>query len=659
MTPFASLPRTPLEHFRLHVYGALLLLRRAFPDPGEAPGLAGFLGDYYDELDRAGFGGADDVDGWWAAVEDWDADAQAELPLARLRRVAALDTAALGLLFTIALPEEDSRFALLAEAAGAADRRVTVGLVSAWSGPLAAAHVGASLTRLRELGLVEVGNPHAPRGEWSLRVAAPAWEALRGEPVRRPAEWAAHTPPDALPELSALVLPPAVERRVGALYELLRDSAPRAVMFRGAPSSGRRTLAGAVARSLGVGLLELDEPTRLGALGSTLATLLDAVPATRVEAGTGETVEVPVPVALEGPLALIAGRHGRLGGPGARDPIVLDLPMPDVELRERHWHDALGESRPAALADIAAGWRSPAGTIRRAARLATTEAALAGRATVDAQDVRAAFRVLQGDALERHASRVEAEGDWSDLAVASSVRRELDLLELRCLHRESPGLGPGVRALFSGPSGTGKTLAARLLASALGKDLYSCNPATIVNKYLGETEKNLDELLSRAEELDVVLLIDEGDALLGQRTDVRNANDRYANLETNFLLQRLEAFEGILVVTTNTGDRLDPSFRRRIDVVVEFRAPDAVERWTLWQLHLPQPHTVEAGFLDELAGRCSLTGGQIRNAALHAELLALEHGAQVGTGDVEAAVRREYRKSGAACPLRSRNGAHG
>ena len=403
------------------------------------------------------------------------------------------------------------------------------------------------------------------------------------------------------------------------------------MILRGAPSSGRRTLAGAVARSLGMGLLQLDEPAHLAALGGTLATLLDAVPATHVEASTGEVVDVPAPVALEGPLALIAGRHGSLTGPGAKDPVVLDLPIPDPELRARHWQDALGARRPEQVAEVAAAWRSPAGTIRRAARLATTEAALAGRDTVDEQDIRAAFRVLQGDVLERHASRVEASGDWSDLAVAGSVRRELELLELRCRHRESPGLGPGVRVLFSGPSGTGKTLAARLLASTLGKDLYRCNPATIVDKYLGQTEKNLDELLSRAEELDVVLLLDEGDALLGQRTDVRNANDRYANLETNFLLQRLENFEGVLVVTTNTGDRLDPSFRRRIDVVVEFRAPDAIERWTLWQLHLPDLHNVEAGFLDELAGRCSLTGGQIRNAALHAELLALEHGASVGT----------------------------
>src|SRR5207248_2214342 len=139
-------------------------------------------------------------------------------------------------------------------------------------------------------------------------------------------------------------------------------------------------------------------------------------------------------------------------------------------------------------------------------------------------------------------------------------------------------LTPGVRALFSGPSGTGKTLAARLLAGRLGMDLYRLDLSAVVNKYIGETEKNLNRAFTLAEELDVILLLDEGDALLTQRTAVQTSNDRYANLETNYLLQRLEAFEGILIVTTNAGDRIDAAFQRRVDVVVEFRTPDAAER---------------------------------------------------------------------------------
>ena len=150
----------------------------------------------------------------------------------------------------------------------------------------------------------------------------------------------------------------------------------------------------------------------------------------------------------------------------------------------------------------------------------------------------------------------------------------------------------------------------------------------------------------------MILMLDEGDALMTRRTDVHTSNDRYANLETNFLLQRLESYEGVLVVTTNAGERIDPAFRRRLDIVVEFRAPDAAERWAIWRLHLPSSHGVDEGFLDEVAARCQLTGGQIRNAVLHASLLALDARVAICSEHLDAAVRREYRKAGAVCPLR-------
>ena len=281
------------------------------------------------------------------------------------------------------------------------------------------------------------------------------------------------------------------------------------------------------------------------------------------------------------------------------------------------------------------------------------------------EDVQAACRALNRQALDTLATYIPAAGDWSVLVVDPDLRQELGELEIRCRQRErlqevvSPALGAqlnaGVRALFSGASGTGKTLAARLLANALHMDLYRLDLSAVVNKYIGETEKNLNQVFARAEELDVILLLDEGDALLTQRTNVQSSNDRYANLETNYLLQRLDSFEGILIITTNAGDRIDKAFERRMDVVIHFRSPEVEERWGIWQIHLPASHTVDQDFLAEVVERCELSGGQIRNAALYASLLALEDGGVVTSTGLDAAVRREYRKIGAVCPLRDQH----
>jgi len=249
---------------------------------------------------------------------------------------------------------------------------------------------------------------------------------------------------------------------------------------------------------------------------------------------------------------------------------------------------------------------------------------------------------------------------WAATIEPSKERERSHVRRCRCretLHtRVGPALEhqlrPGVRGLFQGPSGTGKTLAARLLASVLKMDLYRVDLGSVVNKYIGETEKNLGRIFSLAEELDVILLLDEGDALLARRTAVQTSNDRYANLETNYLLQRIESFEGILLLTTNAADHIDTAFQRRMDIVVEFRAPEASERWAIWQLHLPVDHQVDAQLLREVAGRCHLTGGQIRNVVLHAAMLALDEAGRMRTEHLEAALLREYRRAGAVYPLR-------
>jgi SpoVK/Ycf46/Vps4 family AAA+-type ATPase len=182
-------------------------------------------------------------------------------------------------------------------------------------------------------------------------------------------------------------------------------------------------------------------------------------------------------------------------------------------------------------------------------------------------------------------------------------------------------------------------------------DVYRVDLAAVVNKYVGETEKNLHLVLTRAEALDVVLLLDEGDALLGRRSEVKSANDRYANLETNYLLQRLEAYEGIVVVTTNFGENIDPAFQRRMDLVVPFFAPQPEERRRIWELHLPPDHEIDPDWLERVVQRCALTGGQIRNAVLQAASLGLESGGMLAQPHLQLALLREYQKAGATFPL--------
>jgi SpoVK/Ycf46/Vps4 family AAA+-type ATPase len=315
--------------------------------------------------------------------------------------------------------------------------------------------------------------------------------------------------------------------------------------------------------------------------------------------------------------------------------------LADAAHRGRHWR-AAGVAEPGATVVAMA---VSSGVIHRAAAMVGPGA--------DEAALLAAIAAQRDARLDALASRID-QRDPPPLFLDRSSDAEFQSLLLRCRHREALAelaQGRGVKALFSGPSGTGKTLAARKLAHHLGKDLFRIDLAATVNKYIGETEKSLERALSAAEALDIVLLLDEGDALMARRTDVSNANDRYANLETNFLLQRLESFAGILVVTTNDANRIDSAFSRRMDAILAFRAPDELRRLDILQQHLGQ-HQASAALLDEIACRCSLNGGQLRNIALHCRLLALESDQPPGDAQLRAAVLREYRKSESHCPLK-------
>jgi SpoVK/Ycf46/Vps4 family AAA+-type ATPase len=209
----------------------------------------------------------------------------------------------------------------------------------------------------------------------------------------------------------------------------------------------------------------------------------------------------------------------------------------------------------------------------------------------------------------------------------------------------------GVRLLLAGPPGTGKTLSAEVLARALGVDLLIVDISRVVSKWIGETEKNLEQAFDAAERSRAVLLFDEADALFGKRTEVSDAHDRYANLETAYLLTRLERFEGLAVMSTNMRHNIDPAFLRRMEYIVDFDEPGRAEREAIWRCHVPQhaPLDPDVEFA-ELAAMFPVVGGVIRNAAAAAAFRASAAERNIRQDDFVHSLRREYEKQGKAFP---------
>ena len=342
-------------------------------------------------------------------------------------------------------------------------------------------------------------------------------------------------------------------------------------------------------------------------------------------------------------------------------PLCLDLPSPSLDAQRALWDAALREAGVktdnglAGFEGLAGFDLSPAQVVRTA-ELAAQRAHHAGREVTEA-DLREAARHQNGSAIVSLARRVEPSAAWDDLVVAKDVRQQLDELLNRIRlapqvlkrwdFRRSARRGPGVKALFCGPPGTGKTLAAEVIAGELGLDLFIIDLSSVVDKYIGETEKHLERMFRAASEANGVLFFDEADALFGKRSEVREAKDRYANIETSYLLQRLDAFVGFVVLATNLRSNIDEAFTRRLDVVVELLMPAVDERRVLWDRclgsHMPRDEDVDLGFL---AKSFELAGGSIRNAALTAAYFAAEGDGCLRMEDLIWGVQREYRKLG-------------
>jgi DNA polymerase III delta prime subunit len=274
-----------------------------------------------------------------------------------------------------------------------------------------------------------------------------------------------------------------------------------------------------------------------------------------------------------------------------------------------------------------------------------------------------AARVRSRPKLHHLARRVEARHGWDELVLPGDQQRQLEEIVAHVRYRglvfdhwgfeRKLSYGRGLAVLFSGQSGTGKTLAAGIIAGELGLDLYRIDLSSVVSKYIGETEKNLARVFDEAATSNAILFFDEADALFGKRSEVRDSHDRYANIEVGYLLQRMEDYEGITILATNARASMDPAFVRRMAFSVDFPFPEAPERRRIWERAIP-PETPRGDDLDidELAARFRITGGNIRNIALSAAFLAASNGKVVKMEHVVQATRREYQKLGRVCAAR-------
>ena len=243
--------------------------------------------------------------------------------------------------------------------------------------------------------------------------------------------------------------------------------------------------------------------------------------------------------------------------------------------------------------------------------------------------------------------------EWDDLVVNDSVHQQIQQIKLWVKHQQTllgewgmkKHILPGFRTLFYGPSGTGKTLTAALIGKEFDRPVYRIDLSQVVSKYIGETEQNLEKIFNLAENKDWILLFDEADALFGKRTNTKSSNDRYANQEVSYLLQRVERFNGLVILTSNFKNNIDDAFLRRFNSIVAFSKPTAEERIRLWVLALPKKAIVEYPLIEKLATHYELTGAQIISAIMHASLLALEEGTMaLSKEQLLLGVRSEFMK---------------
>jgi hypothetical protein len=594
-----------------------------------------------------------------AREEEWTPDAPAALD--ELCEAFGLSPFERDVLLLCAGLELDASFAPLCAAAQGDTQRAypTFGLALA-ALPLAHWSALSPAGALRYWRLIEVDAGRDSLTRAPLRIDERVLHHLTGlsyldERLRGLVE------PVALPD----EMPPSQQELTRTVAEFLagagREQASPVVSLNGADAAGKRAVAAGAAARLGRRLHTMqaaDVPQGV-AEREALARLWERE---SVLQGSALLVEMNETDAAHAVVSLIEGVRGMVFV-SARDPVRLrarptfcvEVRKPSPAEQRELWQNALGplaRGLNGHLESLTAHFNMGADAIRAAsaqarARAADEDAEAVGEALWSACRVRGRSR------LEDMAQRIEPAATWDDLVLPEYQLRTLREVAAQVRRRgvvyESWGFaarserGLGVSALFSGTSGTGKTMAAEVLAGSLRLDLYRIDLSQVVSKYIGETEKNLRRVFDAAEESGAALLFDEADALFGKRSEVKDSHDRYANIEVSYLLQRMEAYRGLAILTTNLKTALDTAFMRRLRFLVHFPFPDAAQRTEIWRRVFPPGAPLDGLSCEKLA-RLSVAGGNIRNIALSAAFLAAEEGAGISMSHILRAARGEYEK---------------
>lgn len=475
------------------------------------------------------------------------------------------------------------------------------------------------------------------------------------------------------PPFDTLILPDTIKNR---LWQALQVDDRRALFYlQGEYGVGKHTTAAALSAELGIGLVRVDllpllaeaDFKRLLRLARREALLQNA--ALYFESFDALLQEEREPllhlflreIEDHGGIVFFAGRTAWEPADAFDAHLFtrVEFPLPAYQIRIDLWRWLLRAERvdpQVDLVGLATKFRFSGGQIRDA--IASARSLAQSRdGLIRAEDLYAAARLQSNRKLATLARKISPTHGWDDVILPDEPKRQLWEIYNQMKHRalvlyewgfdRKLSMGKGISALFAGPSGTGKTLAAEIIAGALGLELYKIDLSTMISKYIGETEKNLSEVFKEAETSNAILLFDEADAMFGKRTDVSDSHDRYANVQVSYLLQRMEEYDGVVILTTNLRKNMDEAFVRRMQFIIDFPFPNAEYRRQIWGKVFPVETPIASDVdLDHLARKMEIAGGNIRNIALGAAYLAAEDGGRVSMAHLLLAAQREYQKMG-------------